>query len=334
MTEKSNAKEYPKFYYARHMKEGVCGYGNETVLLRDDVVKSMTRSFDGKPVYVLHDDRTESERIETIKETSCGYVTESFYNEQDGWFWVKMMIVDDEGHEKIANGWSVSNAYIPTEDAKGGTKHNVPYNREITNAYYTHLAIVPNPRYEEAKIFTPDEFKTYQDEKRQQLNELKNSTEEQKGIIMKFFKFAKEEVSEVDKDTFVEITNDDGSVSEIKVSDMMDTVSAEKQNEKDEPNMEAVVTLDDGETTTLGELINSYQESMKPKAEVENKCDEDEDDEDEKENEADDAEKEDESDDEKMNHIDELKNAHKVPAAPAALPYLKIDGLALGKSKY
>ena len=195
MTEKTNAKQYPEFYYARHMKEGVCGYGDETVLLRDDTIKSMTKSFNGRPLYVYHDGRTESERINTLETTSDGYVTDSFYNELDGWYWAKIMVVSEAGHKAVENGWAVSNAYIPTEDAKGGTKHNVPYQREITNAYYTHLAIVPNPRYEEAKIFTPDEFNAYQDERSQQLKELRNSNEEEKGFIMKFFKRQKRKLA-------------------------------------------------------------------------------------------------------------------------------------------
>lgn len=339
MTEKTNAKQYPEFYYARHMKEGVCGYGDETVLLRDDTIKAMTKSFNGKPLYVLHDSRTEKERINTLETTADGYVTDSFYNELDGWYWTKMMVVSEAGHKAVANGWAVSNAYIPTGDAKGGTKHNVPYQREITNAYYTHLAIVPNPRYEEAKIFTPDEFNAYQDERSQQLKELRNSNEEEKGFIMKFFKRQKEEVSKVDADTFIEITNDDGEVSEVLVSDMIAAVSTKKeaalQNEaKDEIDLNATVKISEDEEMTLKELINSYSEIKNAKAdkedEIENECD----DEDEKENEYSDDEKSEDDADEKQNHMDELKNAHKGESAPVAKPYLKLDGLALGKSKY
>lgn len=336
MAEKSNAKEYPKFYYARHMKDGVAGYGHETVLIGDDAIKKMTKSFNGKPVYIFHDERTEEERIETLKETSSGYVTDAFYNELDGWFWCKFMVIDDECHKKINDGWTVSNAYIPTQDKSGGTKHNVPYDRELLDGYFTHLAIVPNPRYEDAKIFTPEQYNAYQDEKRQQLNELKNSNEDTKGLDIMFFKMKKEEVSKVDADTFLEIKNDDGSVSTVKVSEMINAVAEDKKKEEEKANMDDMVEVGN-ESMTLQELVNKYQEL----AEKQNACAEDEKEneveEDEKANESDEDEKENSSEEdkeEKVNHMAELKNAHKTQAATVAKPYLKMDGLALGKAKY
>ena len=321
MTELNNAKEYPKFYYARHMKDGVCGYNNETILIQDDTIKSMMKSFNGKPVYILHDERTDQERLEDIKTAPVGYVTESFYNEKDGWFWVKFMVIDDEGHEKINNGWSVSNAYIPKRVGNQGTKHNVPYDREFLDGDFTHLAIVPNPRYEHAQIFTPDEYKVYQDEKNQQLNELKNSkTEGTKGIIMKFFKTKKEEVSKVDADCFVEIKNDDGSISEVLVGDMVKAIqNAKEEDEKETMNMDDEVSVGD-EKMTLKELINKYQAL----------CDE-------KKNECAEEEKENESeckkDDEKQNHFEELKNAEKISYGKMAID-LGMDKLARGKERY
>jgi len=340
MTELNNAKEYPKFYYARHMKDGVCGYNNETILIQDDTIKSMMKSFNGKPVYILHDERTDEERLEDIKTAPVGYVTESFYNEKDGWFWVKFMVIDDEGHEKINNGWSVSNAYIPKRVGNQGTKHNVPYDREFLDGDFTHLAIVPNPRYEHAQIFTPDEYKVYQDEKNQQLNELKNSkTEGTKGIIMKFFKTKKEEVSKVDADCFVEITNDDGSISEISVGDMVKTILNAKEEEKEAMNMDDEVEVGE-EKMPLKELINKYQALC---AEKKNECaeeekeNESEEDEKENESEADEDEKENEDeckkDDEKQNHFEELKNAEKLSYGKMAVD-LGMDKLARGKERY
>jgi len=337
MTEKNNAKDYPKFYYARHMKEGVAGYLSETILLTDDTIKKFMRSFDGKPVYIEHDDREEQERIDTLKETAIGYVTETFYNELDGWYWCKFMIIDDAGHKVINDGWTVSNAYIPTEDKKGGTRHNVPYDREITDGYFTHLALVPNPRYEDAMIFTPDAYRAYQDEKRQQFNELKNSkTEEKKGLIMKFFKNKKEEVSKIDADTFLEIQSAEGKTIEVKVADMVKAVE-EKMNaeeEKEKANMDDMVELSNGETMTVAELVNKYN-AICGDDEKDNADDMDE--EDEKSNESDEEEKDnadEEEKTEKQNHKAELKNAHKGFANQPVPPFLKMDALALGKQKY
>ncbi|MGB2578128.1 hypothetical protein AAIR98_000046, partial [Elusimicrobium simillimum] len=46
--------------------------------------------------------------------------------------------------------------------------------------YYTHLALVANPRYEEAEIMTPEDFKAYKEAKRAQLNQLQNSKDDAK----------------------------------------------------------------------------------------------------------------------------------------------------------
>lgn len=338
MSEKNNAKDYPKFYYARHMKEGVAGYGNENINLSDDTIKKMMRSFEGKPVYIQHDDREEQERIETLKETAIGYVTDSFYNELDGWFWCKFMIIDDEGHEAInAKGWTVSNAYLPTQEREGGTRHNIPYDREITDGYFTHLAIVPNPRYEDAMIFTPDAYKKYQDEKRQQSNELKNSNEEMKGLKMNFFKMKKERVSTVDADTFVEIQNADGGMMEVKVEDMIKAVEErtnQEAEEKEKVNMDDMVELSNGEKMTVAELVNKYQNMCMVEDE---KSNEDDSEDDEMENQTDEDEKEnqdDEEDKEKQNNLKEMQNAHKGFQGQPTPPFLKMDALALGKSKY
>jgi len=321
--EKTNANQFPKFYYAKHMHEGVCGYNAETIFINTDTIKKMMPSFDGKPIYVQHDERSQEERLATLAETAQGFVTETFYNEMDGWVWSKIMITDDAAHEAIEKGWAVSNAYIPTEFKGGGERFNVPYDREFTDGVFTHLAIVNNPRYEEAKIFTPDQFKAYQDGKRQQLNELKNSkpSEEKKGTFMKFFKNKKEEVSTVDADSLVELTNEKGETVEIPVQEMINAVLASQKKEQ-------VVTVGDKEMP-LSELVNSYQKlnaKAKKNADDEKKKDCENADEDdaetlEKENEDEDKKEESEKDNskDKKDHFEEMKNATKTKVTPLAI---------------
>ena len=138
----TNAKQFPKCFYAKHMETGLAGYETETILIDTDNLKTMIPTFVGKPVYVRH----QEVDLDTMKDKACGYVTDSFYNELDGWLWVKILITDDDGFLAIANGWSVSNAYVPTEWGAGGTHHNCPYDRKIIGGEFTHLAIVPDPR--------------------------------------------------------------------------------------------------------------------------------------------------------------------------------------------
>ena len=113
--------------------------------------------------------------LEKLQEQADGYVIESFYLPEDGSHWAKIIIVSDKGHDAVGKGWAVSNAYVPDNFAGSGEWHNIPYDREITDAHYTHLAIVANPRYEEALIMTPEEFKQYKAGKKEQLNQLQNS---------------------------------------------------------------------------------------------------------------------------------------------------------------
>ena len=173
-----NEKQLPERYYARHIKEGLVHYlenGKDVLyLVKNDALKKMNESFDGKPVYVRHVDRVD---MDNLREQADGYVVKSFYNEFDGAWWTEMLVVSDKGHEAIKKGWAVSNCYSPTEYGAGGSYHDIDYQKEIKNGEYEHLAIVPNPRYEESVIMTPEEFKEFNEGKKQEIEKLKNSKE-------------------------------------------------------------------------------------------------------------------------------------------------------------
>lgn len=201
--QKTNAKSNPTVLYAKHMEPGLCAYEDEMILVDADAMKTMAPTFAGKPVFVYHQDVD----LANLQEQADGYVADCYYNELDGWLWSKIIVVSDKAQDAVANGWSVSNAYVPTEWADDGVHHNVDYNRKIVNANFTHLAIVPDPRYENAKIFTPDGYKGYCNEKRVQIEELRNSKE--RKPMLKFWKNEKKEVAaaDVDGDTLVELRN-------------------------------------------------------------------------------------------------------------------------------
>lgn len=328
----------------------MAGYESETILIDGDNLKNMIPTFVGKPVYVYH----QEVDLQNLKEQAHGYVTESFYNEVDGWLWVKMILVDDVAKQAVANGWSVSNAYVPTEWGGGGTHHNVPYDRKIINGEFTHLAIVPNPRYEEADILSCDEFKDYQAGKRARLAELQNSltkTEQQKGHPMfKFFKNVKQEVSAVDADTLIEIKNEAGETQEVKVSDMIASVMNAKKNEADEAikkeeeekvNMDTMVKVGE-ENMPLRELVNRYNamNAKKNEDESESKEKEEKENEDDKEEKADKADKADKEekknsdDSSKPDHFTEIKNARDNSTVTVETIDLGMDKLARGKERY
>lgn len=345
-TEIKNASQFPRHYYARHMQPGVCGYENETVLVDTDAMKQMAgNSAMGKPVYLFH----QNVDLKTMKEESCGYIIGSFYNELDGWDWFKILVIDDEAHAAIAKGWSVSNAYRPLEWGIGGTKNNVPYNREIKNGEFTHLAIVPDPRYEDACIMTPDEFKAYQDSKKRQLEELRNSkahTSEGKTMF-KLFKNERKEVTTVDADTIVELEggktitvaemlnsvkkNDEAEAEKAKAKKEESDEEGEKKN-AEKMNGDSMVKCNDGQEMPLKDLVNKYNAQEKKNADE--KAAED------KKNADDEAakkKKDDDDDAERKNNkknFDELQNAHnKAQDAPRTVE-TGMDKLARGQAAY
>ena len=313
-TEKLNARQFPRAYYARHMQPGICVYNDETILVDADHMKAMAPSFVGKPVYIGH----QPVDLAKLKEQAAGYISDSFYNELDGWLWVKFVAIDDTAHDAIQRGWAVSNAYVPLQwDDKPGTWHNAPYNRQILAGEFTHLAIVPDPRYERACIFSPDGFKSYQAEQKEKLNELQNSKKEPKPMF-NLFKNKREAVTadKVDADTMVELP--DGS--SVLLSEMVNSVSAaraaEKKNESDEAakkaeeeRMNSEIEVGD-EKMPLKELISRYSQLTAKKNEAEG------DEGDEKKN-ADDEEAKKKAEEEKANSLAAEEAAKKAAEAIA-----------------
>ena len=172
-----NDKRFSKRFYARHIKEGLVHYyedGKDNLyLVTNEALKRMNESFEGKPLFVRHVDKID---MNTLKEDKVGVVVKSFYNEFDGAWWAEI-VADDEAQGYIEKGWAVSNAYLPTEYGGGGVYHDINYQKEVKNGVYGHLALVDNPRYEEAVIMTPAEFKKFNEDRKQELEQLKNSKE-------------------------------------------------------------------------------------------------------------------------------------------------------------
>lgn len=340
--EHQNASQFPKHYYARHMQPGICGYGTEKVLVDTDAVKLMLgNDAVGKPVYVLH----QTVDLAKIKEKADGYIIDSFYNELDGWAWFKILIITDEAHAAIAKDWAVSNAYVPTQWGVGGTKNNVPYDREIMNGQFTHLAIVPDPRYEDACIMTPDQFRAYQDSKKQQLEELRNSNSQPPGgkTMFKLFKNKREEVQTIDADTQIELENG----KSVTLQEMINAVKKNDDNDAEMMNGDSMVECD-GEKMPLKELVNRYNNAMKKNSEADEKknaddaaaakkkADEDEASEKKNAEEKEAKEKANAEDEEKKNaNFLELQNAH-LKGAPTSTVIIEtgIDKLARGKANY
>lgn len=242
-------------YYGIHFYPGICQYqeGNEEpyrVFLNEDTLRSMDPSFAGRPVFVLHVDQIETD-INQLRKEADGWVSESFYNQADGKHWVKFVVVSSKGKEAVSKGLKLSNCYLPKTLGPGGTWNGIDYKNEITEAVYEHLAIVPNPRYEESIILTPEDFKKYNDSKIEELKKLKNSKDERKSMF-NFFKRTKVENS-VDLESMSVLLPK--SKQEIMISKLINDAD-EHEMEKDQQKFcdDADFVEHKGEKMSLGDF--------------------------------------------------------------------------------
>jgi len=148
--EKQNSKDWAKTYKASNfIEKGVCTYNDETIYLSQDCLNKAIASIKGRPVVIKHQKVTP----QNMEDHAVGYVSDCGFCDQEASFYCNFLVFDDEGKEVIAKDYSVSCAYIPKAFGIGGTWHNTPYDREVTELEFTHLALVPDPRYEDAKIY-------------------------------------------------------------------------------------------------------------------------------------------------------------------------------------
>lgn len=264
-----NASGEPQVFYGLHMVEGVAEYTDEKngsryrIMLGEKVLKEMDPTYTGKPVYVRHVEEVNWARL---REEADGYVVESFFNQPDGKHWVKFIVVSDAGLEAVEKGWFLSNSYEPTPGTlgPGGKWHGVDYKAEVTAATYDHLAIVPNPRYQESVILTPEQFKQYNEDKLAELAKFSNADDEIKpeGQMKKLFEMFKH-------------TKVDNSADLMSMSVMLPTskqvVSIEKLlNDADAgyASAEHKVKLHDGTECTVGELVEKHKNMCNELAEL------------------------------------------------------------------
>lgn len=254
----------PKRYRALHIVPGLVDYTEgdrrETVLIKKEALDKMNRSFLGKPVFnfihkVIDAETAFNFTDEEADKHAVGVVSDVGYDVDSGYFTVDMMIWDDETQENIdKKGFNVSCAYLP-EVGPGGIYNNVPYDEEVINGEYHHMAIVENPRYGDARIFA-------------------NSKNSQSGGIMKFkLNFGKKgdmkknmaPEEDPKKETEEEMSMNMDSVlvdeegNEYPVSELVENYKMSQNAEPEETvvNMEDTVTID-GKEVTMKELYDNY----------------------------------------------------------------------------
>lgn len=159
-----NSTGRPRAFKARHLEPGLVKYEelgemdaktgkrkDLVLLLRKEAIDKMRNSARGIPVVNwAHKDVSPDD---FKKGKADGVVTGAVYNADDGWDWMEMLVWDPDTIKNCDRGFQVSCAYKPTDiDYTPGVYHNIPYDGEILNGVYEHIAVLPNPRYEKSMI--------------------------------------------------------------------------------------------------------------------------------------------------------------------------------------
>lgn len=188
-----------KIFYGMHFYPGLAEYvdpiknENYRVYVTEEIIRTMSPTFAGRPVFVEHVDTVDPD-IDTLRNESDGWVIESFFNPADGKTWAKFIIVSERGLQAIERGFRLSNAYHPELRDHKGLWNGITYEQEVTGGVFEHLAIVQHPRYEESVIMTPEEFKTYNQNKTEELKKLSNSKEKKGDKTVKLNIFTRKKV--------------------------------------------------------------------------------------------------------------------------------------------
>ncbi len=346
-----------KIYYGLHFYPGVAQYndanGNDyKILLRGETLKKMDKTMQGKPAFVEHVGKVETDR-KKLQNAADAWVVESFYNQYDGKHWSKFITVTDEADEAIANGFTLSNAYDPVFNGQNGIWNAISYENEVVDGCYEHLAIVQNPRYNESIILTPEQFKEYNENLKQDLerDRISNSQQEKKmGVKDLFFKRTKIENSVDYENTFVCLPKTKKEFSLMQIVNAMDDV--EEKKKLNEADLDTNVKLDDGTVMSLKELIErhkniqsqleqllkeregSNEDNLSPEGEIQNE-DDPEEDKDKPAKPETPKNKKMENSLQKTENFNQLKNAHlTVNNSQEERLYTVQDKLQLGKELY
>ena len=301
-----------KVFYGKHFYPGVAEYKNTStrVLLKEDAIRRMNPTFQGKPVFVGHvGDEIDKMSLDEIKKISVGEVIRSFYNDADGDTWVEFIIDSQEGLDAIARGWKLSNAYEKdTSDPRHGLWNGVDYDEEILSGTFHHLGIVQNPRYD-GMILTPEQFKNYNEQKKAELTRLQNSLEksQEKPMAFNFFKKAKVENGIDLEGLSVQLPK---TQREVALVDLIQEADVELKEITDQVIM---VNEEKDERMTIAEAVNEikmlrnkcneYEEELKNKKNEEDKKEEDK-----KENEEEEKKEENKCNEEEKKDEDKKEN--------------------------
>ena len=148
MSTKEGKNHKSKSYCCSFLQPGLAGYDNETykILLTDEGIMNFLHTYVGCPVYVHHLGEEECNNKEV------GYVSKAFKGADD-WYYCDFVVFDKEAQGKLDDEkWLISCAYDIIRTNKGGKHNGIDYDSEVIDGVFDHLAIVPDPRYEDVQV--------------------------------------------------------------------------------------------------------------------------------------------------------------------------------------
>jgi hypothetical protein len=256
------------------MRKGLCRYVNkrkdgsifeETILLGQVALEKMSVTIRGVPVVIDHQ-IIDPANIEQLK---MGRVADMHYDTEKD-LWDAHFVVDDEkAVEKLKAGWGVSTAYRITQSGPGGKYNNVPYDREVLDAVYDHLAIVESPRYEMARdpVFWNSKDPLIPEVDGDTID---NSNQKRGGTMLgKFWRLVNQEFkTNSDEELMVLV---DGQ--ELKLNDIVSTLhELEMKKNMKKVVMNGTDTVEyNGNKMTVNELVDMFKSMGKENAAFEGK---------------------------------------------------------------
>lgn len=134
-----------KFYKRKFITSGITGYddtGEGNLLIQKLAIDKALTSLIKKPVIIGHDGNEQ-----------VGEIVDAYFLPEQDVFICGFNIWNKEAIDLLDNkGYGISCTYnILKENKDGGIYHNIPYSSEAEAIDFTNIAIVENPRYEEAR---------------------------------------------------------------------------------------------------------------------------------------------------------------------------------------
>lgn len=158
-----NANGWPTAMKCSFIEPGVVFYQDVgMVLVQKPALDRMMNTMRGKPV--VNVDHREVSPDDFRNGNFDGMVDGNdhavWFDPADAKFHCSFQVTTPDTLKNIKNGFKVSCAYKVTKWGPGGIHNNVPYEKEVLDGEYTHLAIVANPRYESVRIYNSKGDKT------------------------------------------------------------------------------------------------------------------------------------------------------------------------------